>query len=140
MFHCKATMNRIVHNLTLAAVLVHMVCGCCWHHAHGADHHAVDHHSAHAADGPCQDHDPAVCGGSEQGSAPRGAPCRGGTCDFVRTEPDGSCLPCLESPADAKASAADLTASSLACHGDTAAATPAGSPLRLHLAIQKLLL
>jgi len=133
----EATMNRFVHSLALAAVFVHTLCGCCWHHAHADDIH--DHHAlAGRADVSChQRHDLCGCEDFEHGSSPGEQPCRGVTCDFVRAESGGlqpwlvqfeTSVPAAVLPAVGPAHrSAEVTAFAIEPRG------------RLHLLLQRLL-
>ena len=142
-FQLETLMHRFLHTLAMAAVLVHMVCGCCWHHAHAAEHQEEEE-EAHAHRGSaCIGHDHAVQRGScthHDESLPHGDGCEEDACDFVRTDRDtslefslGAHLPAV--PAS-EAIAAFLLNPDAAC-----AALPDPSPPdRLHLVHQALLL
>jgi len=71
--------HRILTAVTLAAVSIHAVLGCCWHHAHQTDFHSPEstvaliagcqgHHHASQSE-PADDHDhhghPESCDGVE---------------------------------------------------------------------------
>jgi len=83
-------MNKWVHNLTMLAVLYHLLVGCCWHHAHGEPRAAARqtgcaldcpdsfHHGApHAADEPLAD-----------GSHEHQGACENPRCTFVLPDPE----------------------------------------------------
>lgn len=104
-FHAESPMHRFLYRLALGTVLLHMTCGCCWHHAHGspvagrpttaqtccrAGGHGHDHgdHGGHDHDG--HDHD-----GHDHGDRPcdRDCPqrgCGGEQCVFTRSDPGGT--------------------------------------------------
>lgn len=84
-------MYRTLHTIAMAAVLAHMVLGCCVHHAHG-EHSALGPSAAgreecsrdDSAGRPHAHHD--GCGSHEQGSGHE--ECGGRDCFFVK--PDGN--------------------------------------------------
>ena len=168
MFSPKPTMNRFLHGMATAAVLVHMVCGCCWHHAHA--HGARDHLPSDAAQtlvaaacdhrggtGPIfvsaghrpkvgrglspltLEHDHFPRVGSDQPCDPHRQPCKQGACDFVRTESDAAWPSSLASPLVAPARAEIAGAVGLAgCDSVSTGGGPRPSVL-WYLVIQKLL-
>ena len=144
MIHGRVPLNAeiavkpLFHILATFAVLAHMLCGCCWHHAHGADsqdHVATagchDHHHAPLAEG-CADHD----------SFPHdhGDPCDKSVCDFARTDRG----PSLESASDGHFDVPPVADESAQLHRAMPAVptTVAGPdpPLPRYLAHQTLLL
>ncbi|MGM0491119.1 MAG: hypothetical protein ACQESR_30705, partial [Planctomycetota bacterium] len=90
-------MNRLVHIGIMAAIAVHMVCGCCWHHAH-ASHAPLDSAlaSARAVEptSPCDGHDhqherrPSEPASSDSESHEQG--CGEEPCTFIRQGSSGS--------------------------------------------------
>lgn len=133
-------MSRFVHSLAQMAVLVHMVCGCCWHHAHGCLEHA-DEPVAEAARcvGHDYDHDSCHWLLSSDGSLPDRDVCHAGRCDFVRSESDASYHPSLGSHYATTLLSAFVPADLAARQAAVPPGAALGSPLRLHLVIQKLL-
>jgi hypothetical protein len=90
--------TAVTHSLMIAVMLLHSICGCCWHHAHGecSDSHAVtdtavastssavcchyDHQQASPQGGDDSNHD------GEEPAAPHDhddAPCEHGACVYV---------------------------------------------------------
>ncbi|MGM0489944.1 MAG: hypothetical protein ACQESR_24705, partial [Planctomycetota bacterium] len=71
----------------MAAIAVHMVCGCCWHHAH-ASHAPLDSARAVEPTCPCDGYGhqhegrPSDPAGSDSGSHEQG--CDEGPCTFIR--------------------------------------------------------
>src|SRR5262245_13696025 len=61
-------MQAFVANLTAAALFIHTILGCCWHHAHHGTRHVAAvaksatgcHHQEHS-DGNCQQEKPCQC-------------------------------------------------------------------------------
>jgi len=52
--------TAVTHSLMIAVMLLHSICGCCWHHAHGecSDSHAVtDSPRASNSGATCRQHD-----------------------------------------------------------------------------------
>lgn len=85
-FHPETVMHRSLHVVTMFAVLVHTVLGCCVHHAHGAmaDGHVtgVPHHDE-AACSAHDDHEHSLtCAADDHGRDHD--PCRERHCDFIR--------------------------------------------------------
>lgn len=73
--------------LTSAAVLLHAVLGCCWHHSHGEQEtaaHASEpratchHHATHERSGSAHEHE----GGTGEQECPE-SPCSEPPCDFL---------------------------------------------------------
>lgn len=84
-FHPETVMHRSLHVVTMFAVLVHTVLGCCVHHAHGG---AVDAHSAsiprhdEAACSAHDDHEHSLtCAADDHGQDDD--PCHERHCDFI---------------------------------------------------------
>lgn len=137
-------MNKWVHNLTMLAVLYHLLVGCCWHHAHGEPRAAARqtgcaldcpdsfHYGApHAADEPLAD-----------GSHEHQGACENPRCTFVLPDPES--VPDLASLIGRQTVGwADLATFDCNRPGPTILETPppwSGPSLRLHLVIQALLI
>lgn len=132
-------MNRLLNSLATLAVLLHMLCGCCWHHAHdqGADRHG--RLPAAVVSCPHCEHGPTACAEGDRHSGHDRTACNELSCDFVRTESDAAMQAWSQGHLDARAPAEILPADGPAL--PTAAPAVAGPrrSLRLHLVIQKLL-
>ncbi|OHB66296.1 MAG: hypothetical protein A2V70_12495 [Planctomycetes bacterium RBG_13_63_9] len=132
-------MYRLVRSTSLAAVLLHMTFGCCWHHAHAsAARHSTPeavvegrchcHHDGHEDDGsPCDD--------------PSGHQrCDGARCVFTRPESADSSTLRIDhlglAPTRAIASVPTLDV----IDGVDVTFWHVGPPIRLHLMNQALLL
>jgi hypothetical protein len=131
-------MYRVVRSVVLSAVLVHMVFGCCWHHAHAFGSQAGDT-SVVETSCPCGHH------GHEDSSEPGDhrsgdQGCDGDQCVFTLPETGSTyrvtigadCLPFIyslpTSPAVIRIDSADITPHHLS------------PPIPLHLLNQALLL
>lgn len=87
-------MHRLVFRLAYGAVLLHLTCGCCWHHAHAAvTPQGTDRSVARTTCG-CENHGDSHHGRPSDDQPQRGT-CRGEQCVFVRAESsgDGADLP-----------------------------------------------
>ncbi len=94
MIRCKGVfrpgtiMNRTFHIGIVLAMAVHLLCGCCWHHAH-AFSPRIDSPLSVEATCPCEHHGHPHEGqpgdhGKEQGR------CDEGPCTFMRPDSSGS--------------------------------------------------
>ena len=129
-------MRRLLQRLLLLCFLVHMVFGCCWHHAHGSTHEAE---SAGARTGcPCSHHpEPSSDRPDPKPSGHRG--CDIQRCVFTRTKSVA-----VDEPASIDGVAAAHLVWDLCAGGEIDATIPrhqrVGAPVRLHLLNQALLL
>jgi hypothetical protein len=91
-------MRTIVTTIAIAAYTLHLMLGCCWHHAHGADcppghvhgPQAYDHVHVHLHDhshADHQHHQPLTpTQSSDQDDSQPGASCGDGQCSYVVAE------------------------------------------------------
>lgn len=135
----RAYMDRFVYRMALGVVLLHMTCGCCWHHVHSGETVGGHESSAMAARCGCEHHDHAD---SEQpGDRPlQGDRCDGQQCVFVRADSSQVLGPFFGQdwamPVGVpvcRLTLGRLEALELPCRG-------LGPPLRLHLLNRTLLL
>lgn len=133
-----SVMQRVVHSMTMAVVLVHMVCGCCWHHAHAEDdgsHHAT---AELACSHEVRPHCECDMAGDQESEPCEG--CEEGTCDFVRAEWGEGFQPSLERSCDAWPTPEAISpAGSVRFAAASAAAVPA-APGPIYLMHRALLL
>jgi hypothetical protein len=131
-------MHRIVHSLAACVVLLHILGGCCWHHAHAESTGCCEHssHPAEANDLAEGDQD---CTG--QGSHHSKDGCHEAGCVFVAPELRGVVI-VVRSVQGLSGPCPDVFAAASTISGrDPLGVPPSGSgpPLRLHLLNQVLL-
>lgn len=134
----KTLMYRVLHKVVLFVLLVHMVFGCCLHHAHS--------HPLQPADEPCVETTCPWHHGQDDGNGqppqhrPGGNGCEGGRCVFTR--PESGDTPQASLGAPCVPSICTVPGPSALRGIDTAdtAPDPFGPPVRLHLLNQALLL
>ena len=78
-------MRVLVHKATLLAVTIHMMGGCCWHHAHAeADEgHGTGHSEAHRCAGDTGSDHGHHCGGGRPSKGHHDHGCEMGRCLFL---------------------------------------------------------
>jgi len=137
--------HTLICNLTSAALLAHVLLGCCWHHGHQCSHQLAAAAEVEVAHDRCcaqpqeSTHSQAPvgdCGHGDDG-------CQGARCVFMSAAPGAAAaVPALQhrdallvGPAAADTSAAG----SLLC-GEASLAAGCSCPLRIHLLHQVLLI
>ena len=78
-------MRVLVHKATLLAVTIHMMGGCCWHHAHAeaGEGHGTGHSEAHRCAGDTDSDHGHHCGGGRPSKGHDDHGCEMGRCLFV---------------------------------------------------------
>jgi hypothetical protein len=138
-FRPGTIVNRAFHIGIMVAVAVHMVCGCCWHHAHAAGYLAGSPSLVEAAGCPCghhgHQHQSQAC---DHESEEHG--CNEGSCIFTR--PDSSESSDLLAGLQSRALISCLQASPTLSGVDTVYPTPSrfAAAIPLHLLNQVLLI
>ena len=140
------TVHRLICNLTSAALLAHVLLGCCWHHGHHCSHQLaaaaeveVSHACGCAESGHEGTHSQEPVGGCGHGDDG----CQGARCMFVSAAPGAAAAAPLVQHRDAVLlglTAVDISpARSLLC-GAPSLAAGCCRPLRIHLLHQVLLI
>jgi hypothetical protein len=139
----ETTMKRLVHNLALSALLLHMLGGCCLHHAHAECHGECGESEPEPACCECEAHHRGDHVSHDAGPVPQHQHgCQVGMCDFVVPAAGNTNLPRGDS------TAAFLSVN-LGSHGGASAAPTSRNdgflddlapPCRVHLMKQVLLL
>ena len=139
MLESETMTYRVVRSFAICAVLVHMVFGCCWHHAHAYETHLGEKASLVETPCGCDRHGHESSGQPYKHGSHHGG-CDGAQCVFTRAESgqtaQGSiqahCLP-LMCVVPGPAAVNGIGAGISALHHS-------GPPIPLHLLNQALLL
>jgi len=133
-------LHSLISCLTAAALGLHALLGCCWHHSHGCGHE----HGLLVTLGwepePAEHHDHDCCDSSgTHDKAPLRHDCHAGKCVFLAAKSTGSArpvLPCLLFALPPQSPPLGAVARALATHLDA----PPMPAVPLHLAHQVLLI
>jgi hypothetical protein len=141
--HHESVMHRLTHILACVTVVLHVMGGCCWHHAHAACPGDCRESPQAVACRSCDDHghgDHHACTGEHRHEHDHG--CDAAPCVFVVPETGGPLQIAPVQPLAALPAVVHVT-----CPPTHVAAHPVNSPhfhlsagLRLHLVNQVLLL
>ena len=74
-------MAKLCRIVTAAVFAIHMIVGCCTHHAHACEGHGLSSSAEGAAEGQCPDPDGHACPADHSQHGPHG--CQGGKCSTI---------------------------------------------------------
>ena len=143
--------HALMPQITTTILLLHLVLGCCWHHAHGCETNCCDAPAASAAACACDAHGDGHAAGHDGRCGPdcgraaheqdRGEShhCDGARCGFVRAEPPTAPDGDLEPDFYLFLGGADIRQQSAVLRFLNCAIL-AGPPLRTHLLLGVLLI